>query len=144
MTSVKRYKITYWVFTVLFILPLAGSGIGFLTMSPYAIEGMNHLGYPLYIVRFLGVAKLLGVLAVLVGTFPGIKEWAYAGFVFNLLGAFYSHLSAGDGPKVFGPLIILCFTFLSYWYWRKSNFAVRQPSCQSTEESVAGVARALS
>src|SRR5215467_5309402 len=107
MTSATRYKITYWAFTILFILPVAGSGIGFLTLRPYAIEGMSHLGYPLYLIRFLGAAKLLGVLAVLAGVFPRIKEWAYAGFVFDLLGAFYSHLSSGDGPKMWGPLVIL-------------------------------------
>jgi uncharacterized membrane protein YphA (DoxX/SURF4 family) len=144
MTSETRNKITYWIFTVLCILPLAGSGFGFLTLRPYAIEGMSHLGYPVYIIRFLGLAKLLGVLAILAGTFPRIKEWAYAGFVFNLLGAFYSHLSAGDGPKVFGPLIILSFTLLSYWYWKKSNLPAKKPTRQSTEEPGVGVARAVS
>ena len=144
MTSAKRDKITYWIFTVLFILPLAGSGIGFLTLRPVAIEGMTHLGYPLYITRFLGLAKLLGVLAILVGTFPRIKEWAYAGFVFNLLGAAYSHLFSGDGPKALGPLAILSFTFISYCYWRKSNFSMRQPAGQSAERPDVGVVRAIS
>jgi uncharacterized membrane protein YphA (DoxX/SURF4 family) len=144
MASANRNKITYWIFTVLFILPLAGSGIGFLTSRPYAMEGMSHLGYPVYIIRFLGMAKLLGVLAVLAGTFPKIKEWAYAGFVFNLLGAFYSHLSSGDGPKVFGPVVILSFTLLSYWYWKRSNLPARKSTCQSTEEPGVEVARAVS
>lgn len=144
MTSTKKHKVTYWVFTVLCLLPLAGSGIGFLTLRPYTLEGMSHLGYPVYITRFLGLAKLLGVLAVLVGSFPRIKEWAYAGFVFNLLGAFYSHLLSGDGPKVFGPLIVLCFTLLSYWYWRKADFAESRPTYQSAQEPGAGVARAVS
>src|SRR5215813_1950784 len=121
MISTKGNRFTYWVFTALFILPLAGSGIAFLTLRPNAIEGMTHLGYPLYIIRFLGAAKLLGVLAILTGVFSTIKEWAYAGFVFNLLGAFYSHLCAGDGPKAFGPIAILSFTLVSYWCWKKSN-----------------------
>ena len=144
MSSASRLKIMHWLFTILFILPLTGSGIAFLTLRPFAIAGMSHLGYPVYLIRFLGLAKLLGVLAVLAGTFPRIKEWAYAGFVFNLLGAFYSHLSSGDGPKVLGPLVILSFTLLSYSYWRKSDVAANKPTCQLAEAQGAGVARAVS
>jgi len=144
MTSTKRIKIAYWTFTILFTLPLLGSGIGFLTAPPSVIEGMSHLGYPIYLMRFLGTAKLLGALAVLVGTFPRLKEWAYAGFVFNLLGAFYSHLCSGDGPKALGPLVVLSFTLLSYFYWRKSKVVTREPISQSAIEPSTVVARAVS
>jgi uncharacterized membrane protein YphA (DoxX/SURF4 family) len=119
MKSNTKIKIAYWVCTFLFLLPLIGSGIGFATTAPPVIEGMKHLGYPFYIIRFLGVAKLLGAVAVLVGRFPRLKEWAYAGFAFNLIGASYSHLSSGDGPKLFVPLIILLFEGLSWFYWGK-------------------------
>jgi uncharacterized membrane protein YphA (DoxX/SURF4 family) len=143
MISTNRAKITYWIFTVLLIVPMAGSGLGFITARPSVIEGMTHLGYPVYLIRFLGAAKLLGVLAVLAGTFPRIKEWAYAGFVFNLLGAFYSHLSSGDGPKALGPLVVLSFALLSYSYWRKTEVSAKQSMYQSAEESGAEVARAI-
>lgn len=144
MTSTHRIKIAYWSFTILCTLPFLGSGIGFLTARPSVIEGMSHLGYPMYLLRFLGTAKVLGVLAVLVGTFPRLKEWAYAGFVFNLLGAGYSHLCSGDGPKALGPLVILSFTLLSYSYWRKSRVGAREPISQSVVAPGAGVARAVS
>ena len=51
-------------------------------------EGLVHLGYPVYLLKFLGAAKKLGVLAIVTGKFPAFKEWAYAGFAFDLLGAF--------------------------------------------------------
>jgi uncharacterized membrane protein YphA (DoxX/SURF4 family) len=114
-------RIIYWAFTLLFVLPLIASGIGFAVAAPPVVEGMKHLGYPFYFIRFLGVAKLLGAVAVLVGRFPRIKEWAYAGFVFNLIGAACSHLCSGDGPKALGPLIILLFEGISYFYWRKQK-----------------------
>jgi uncharacterized membrane protein YphA (DoxX/SURF4 family) len=119
MNATRKIKTVYWVFTLLFALPLLASGIGFLVVAPPAVEGMAHLGYPVYLIRFLGVAKLLGAVAVLTGLFPRIKEWAYAGLAFNLIGAAYSHLCAGDGPKALGPLMFLLFEALSYFYWRK-------------------------
>src|SRR5262249_27833444 len=113
MCSKRKIKITYWVCTLLFILPLIASGIGFSATLHPVVEAMTHLGYPLYLIRFLGAAKLLGAMAILVGTFPRIKEWAYAGFAFNLTGAFYSHLCSGDGPKALVPLVILFFALFS-------------------------------
>ena len=73
-----------WIFTLLFTVPLLGSGTGYVLAAHPIVEGMAHLGYPFYFIRFLGVAKLLGCLAILVGKFPRIKEWAYAGFTFSL------------------------------------------------------------
>ena len=56
----------------------------------------RHLGYPTYLLPFVGTAKILGVAAVLFPGFGRVKEWAYAGLVFDLTGALHSHLSVGD------------------------------------------------
>jgi hypothetical protein len=56
------------------------------------------LGYPVYFIPFIGVAKLLGVVAILIPGYPRIKEWAYAGFFFDLIGATYSIISLGAPP----------------------------------------------
>jgi hypothetical protein len=42
----------------------------------------------------------LGVAAVLVPGLPRLREWAYAGLVFDLTGALYSHLSVGDPASI--------------------------------------------
>jgi uncharacterized membrane protein YphA (DoxX/SURF4 family) len=120
-------KTKYLVFTGLAMLPLTLSGIGFLLALPPAIQGMTHLGYPVYLIKFLGVAKVLGVLAILAGTFPRIKEWAYAGVVFNLVGAIYSHLCSHDGVKAIGPMATLIFAALSYVYWKKLTVMSSEP-----------------
>lgn len=65
-----------------------------------------HLGYPSYLLVFLGTAKILGVLAVLVPGLPRVKEWAFAGLTFDVAGALYSHLSVGDSPAVWSPAAI--------------------------------------
>nr|WP_265333553.1 DoxX family protein [Paenibacillus guangzhouensis] len=64
--------------------------------APDAVVLFHHLGYPSYLLPFLGIAKLLGVIAIVVPGFPRLKEWAYAGFVFDLSGAMYSSISVGD------------------------------------------------
>ena len=77
------------------------NGFGFYSdiMSvPDAVALFNHLGYPTYLLPFIGIAKLLGVVAILIPGFPRIKEWAYAGFVFDLTGAMYSSIQWATLP----------------------------------------------
>jgi len=66
---------------------------------PQAVTLFERLGYPLYLLPFLGVAKLAGVVGVLVPRLVRIKEWAYAGLAFDLTGALYSHLRVGDSAS---------------------------------------------
>ena len=62
----KKANIFYWVFTGLFSAMMLGSAIPDVISSPIAVQGMHHeLGYPLYFIPFIGVAKILGVLAIL-------------------------------------------------------------------------------
>lgn len=65
---------------------------------------------------FIGVAKLLGIVALLAPGFPTLKEWAYAGFVFDMAGAMYSHICVGDSPTqwipIFIPLILLAGSYV--------------------------------
>ncbi|MCK6257365.1 DoxX family protein [Fictibacillus sp. KIGAM418] len=92
----KLIRVWYWVFTALLAaLMLAGSIPDILSVSA-AVDLFNRLGYPDYLLPFLGIAKLLGVIAILVPGFPRLKEWAYAGFFFDLAGAMYSTIAVGD------------------------------------------------
>jgi hypothetical protein len=92
----KKTKIIYWIFTSLFAFMMLGSAIPDIFSSPVAVKGMHDgLGYPVYFIPFIGVAKLLGVAAILTPGFPRIKEWAYAGLFFDLVGATYSIVSSG-------------------------------------------------
>jgi hypothetical protein len=73
---------------------------------PDALLVFKHLGYPPYLLVFLGTAKILGVVAVLVPGLPRIKEWAFAGLTFDVTGALYSHLSISDPPGAWTPAVI--------------------------------------
>jgi uncharacterized membrane protein YphA (DoxX/SURF4 family) len=92
----KKTKIIYWIFTAPLVALMIFGSIPDIMSVPEAVALFNHLGYPTYLLPFLGIAKLLGVVAILIPGFPRIKEWAYAGFVFDLTGAMYSSISVGD------------------------------------------------
>lgn len=91
-------------------------------MSPDAVTFMNNLGYPNYFIPFIGVAKVLGVIAILIPGFPRIKEWAYAGLFFDLIGAAYSVVAVEgvNGGILFMALFITLLT-LSYIFYHKKN-----------------------
>ncbi|MDM5358151.1 DoxX family protein [Peribacillus sp. ACCC06369] len=92
----KKINIIYWIFTGLLAALMVLGSIPDIMSVPNAVALFNHLGYPTYLLPFLGIAKLLGVVAIIIPGFPRIKEWAYAGFVFDLTGAMYSSISVGD------------------------------------------------
>lgn len=118
----RKIIILYWIITGLFGAFMLFSSIPQILVTPDEIHFMSHLGYPNYLIPFIGAAKLLGVIAILLPGFPRIKEWAYAGLFFDLAGATYS-LLANDGfqaPVLF-MLLPLVFLFLSYFLYHKKE-----------------------
>ncbi|MBD1380289.1 DoxX family protein [Metabacillus arenae] len=116
----KKFKIIYWIFTGLLVALMVLGSIPDIMSAPDAVALFNHLGYPAYLLPFLGIAKLLGVVAILIPGFPRIKEWAYAGFVFDITGAMYSSIAVGDPPS--GMLVFIIAYILiagSYIYHHK-------------------------
>lgn len=96
----KNTKILYWIVTGLAAAFMVLASIPDVLRDPQAVSIFRHLGYPAYLLPFLGTAKLLGVATVLAPGLRRLKEWAYAGLVFDLSGALYSHASVGDPPSV--------------------------------------------
>ena len=116
----------YWIVTSLMAAFMLVASIPDVLRIPQAVAIFTHLGYPTYLLPFLGTAKTLGVIAVLVPGFRRLKEWAYAGLVFDLIGALYSHLSVGDPPSVwmFPSLGLLLVTGSYVLYRRHMNHQV--------------------
>ena len=103
----KARTIGYWVVTVLVALAFLAGGAGDLSKGPDMLAGMAHLGYPAYLLVLLGAWKVAGGVAILAPGTPQLKEWAYAGMIFDLTGAAYSHGASGDPMKnVITPLVI--------------------------------------
>ncbi|XOV93741.1 MAG: DoxX family protein [Bacteroidota bacterium] len=117
----KRNKIIYWIATLWLALGMTSTGIVQLIKMQEEIDMLTRIGYPEYISPLLGVWKLLGVIAILIPKFPLIKEWAYAGFFFNMTGAIISHVVNGSEPmELFGPTLLTLLTIVS-WYFRPAG-----------------------
>lgn len=53
--------------------------------------------FPEWVVIPLAIAKVLGVITILFNIHPVLKEWAYAGFFFDVILATGAHHFAGHG-----------------------------------------------
>jgi|SRR5579859_30807 len=125
INTMKKTNIIFWIITGLFAAFILFSSIPDILLTPEAKTFMGHLGYPDYFTVFIGVMKVLGIIAILVPGFPRVKEWAYAGLFFDLIGATYS-LIARDGfqPPIVIMLLPLVFCGISYSYFHKRLKAV--------------------
>jgi hypothetical protein len=116
----KKINIIYWIATGLLAALMLSSAIPSIINGPDTAKFMAHLGYPPYFGAYLGVAKILGVIAILVPGFPKIREWAYAGFTFDLISAVYSFIAVKDplsGLALFP--VFFAILIVSYIYWHK-------------------------
>ncbi len=121
----KTIKILYWVFTILFSALMLFTAIPDILNEPDAITFMNGLlQYPLYIIPFIAWAKVLGVIAIIIpmnGIFAErIKEWAYAGMAFDLVGATYSIIViSGINASELFMLLPIALGVCSYIFYHK-------------------------
>jgi len=107
--------VAYWICTILTAFVFLSGGVGNILRPPQVVEGMTHLGYPPYFVVILGVWKLLGGIVILLPALPRLKEWAYAGMIFDLTGATASHLAVGDELfHIVTPLVIAAVVVASW------------------------------
>ncbi len=89
--------------------------------GPAGVDSLTHLGYPLYFLTLLGIAKILGVVVILSPKLPLLKEWSYAGFTFMMLGALYSHLAIDASFVAIIPALWLLILALTSWWLRPSS-----------------------
>lgn len=125
--TMNKQTIGYWATTGLLSFAFLAGGAGDLSKAPQVLEGMTHLGYPAYFATILGLWKVLGAVALLAPKFPRLKEWAYAGIVFDLTGASASHAAMGDDAgKIITPLVLLGLAAAS-WALRPDDRRLRSP-----------------
>ena len=120
----KTINILYWVFTILFAGFMIFSAAGGISPNAETLKFMHDmLGYPTYFVIFISVAKILGSVAILIPGLNKIKEWAYAGLFFDLIGAMVSVTAASPkfDPGTLFILLPLVIGALSYIFWNKKK-----------------------
>ncbi|ANH81088.1 hypothetical protein A8C56_08940 [Niabella ginsenosidivorans] len=118
----KKNKIIFWITTGIIFL-MEGVMPALTSQTELAKEGIRHLGYPGYFGNALVVFKVLGALILIIPQIPKrLKEWAYAGFLFDFIFASISHFSVdGMDFQSFFPLIFIIILALSYISYHKLN-----------------------
>ena len=91
------------------------AAITYLSGSPQAVEGFARVGYPQQLRVILGVAKVLGAITLVVPGFRILKEWAYAGFTFAWISAFFAHYLVHENKSAFTIPVLLVLLAISYW-----------------------------
>lgn len=110
--------VLYWTITFAVAFELVAGGVWDLLRIEYVRSVLIHLGYPVYLGTILGIWRGPGGAAMLLPAFPKLKEWAYAGAVFNYTGAAASHILVGDQVSMWiAPLIFAGLTLFS-WFLR--------------------------
>lgn len=113
----KKNKTIYWTLTVLFALFMGLGAIPDILRMDEAKKVLEHLGYPMYFLQFIGFAKLLGATILLIPIFDKLKEWAYAGLAIDLTGAIYSIIQVdGFGPNILIPSFGILLLIVSYLF----------------------------
>jgi hypothetical protein len=117
----KKINILYWIFTGIFAAFMLFTAIPNIMVDAASIDLITtQLGFPKYFIFFIGVAKTLGVIGIVIPGFPRIKEWAYAGLFFDLLGATYGSICVeGFHPAMLFMILPFGFLFLSYFFYHK-------------------------
>ena len=119
-SNMKKIKISYWVATGLVLFFLLPGAVMNVMRTPDWVEVFSLLGYPAYLLPFLGMAKLAGCVVIVLPRLNRLKEWAYAGIVFDLVGAIYSALMVnGFEPALLIMFVAVGAVLTSYFLWHK-------------------------
>jgi len=114
----KRDNIIYLVATGLFTLNMLFSAGMYFFKHDMVVDMFTSLSYPSYIIYPLAIAKILGLIAIWTNKSKTLKEWAYAGFVFEILLAISAHINAADG-QFLPACIALALVLISYFFYKK-------------------------
>jgi hypothetical protein len=134
MAPARKVDVIYWITTGLVAAVMTFSIINFVFNDHFPFPdgrqtAFEHLGFPPYFKVELTIAKILGVIALLVPAVPQrIRELAYAGFGFTLISAAIAHFSVGDASLpplyflyILDPLVFLTLLIVSYRYQHKRH-----------------------
>ena len=121
--TTKTINLIYWISTILFAVLMILSAVGGLQPSQQSIKIIHDgLGYPVYFIQYISIAKVIGSIIILVpGLNRSVKEWAYAGLFFDLAGAIYSGIASSGkfDPLMLTMLIWIIPGIVSYYCWHK-------------------------
>ena len=107
-------KIAYWASTGVIAALMCFAAFTYLSGGPQVVEGFARVGYPQQLRIILGIVKPLGAIALLIPGYVRLKEWAYAGFTYAWVCAFFAHYLAGEKSEAIFPVVLLVLLCVSY------------------------------
>jgi hypothetical protein len=116
----KTAKILFWTTTIAIFL-FEGVLTALTSHTALAINGITHLGYPVYFATILVVFKVVGsIVLVTPRAHYNIKEWAYAGFGIDFICALVSNIVIdGFGFGAIFSLFFIGVLIVSYTSYHK-------------------------
>ncbi|MNS55423.1 hypothetical protein D3C72_882580 [compost metagenome] len=121
----RKIQIAYWIITACTLIGFLLSAVNELIRSPETLISTTQLlGYPAYFLTLLGVAKIIGILVLVIPKYFRLKEWAYAGFTIDCISAFWSEMTVGNPKGSIKSIVVFLFVMLSYYLLRKMQKGV--------------------
>lgn len=134
----KKTKIIHLILTGLLIVFFGLGSIPDIMKVDSAVALFKHLSLPAYLLPFLGTAKLIACITLLIPGYPRLKEWVYAGLTFDLAGAAYCSLSSGDSAAQVAPFLIgFALIAGSYIYYHKRRAGSTATAVKATDPKLA-------
>jgi uncharacterized membrane protein YphA (DoxX/SURF4 family) len=123
---VKKINLAYWIITGLYAAFMLITSIPYLMMTNNTVKFIQQLHYPDYLIPFLGAAKIIASIVIVIPYFKRLKEWAYAGLTIDLMGATYSIIAVnGFKPEVSFMFLFIALNFATYYLWRLKSKTVK-------------------
>jgi hypothetical protein len=119
--------IAYWVTTALAAVAFAVPGVMNIAHAPHIVAMMAQLGYPPYFPTILGTWKVLAAVAILAPRLPRVKEWAYAGMIFDLTSAAVSQASSGHAVHLIVIPLVIAGVVATSWAFRPPERRLESP-----------------
>jgi len=116
----KTTKTIYWIGTALTSLWFGTSGFCELTTNKLVWDITLKLGYPPHFIYTLGIAKVLGIIVLLIpGKLLRLKEWVFAGIFFDIIFAFASKVNVLGLASTMDAVIAFIMVSVTYIMFRK-------------------------
>ena len=121
LKNLSKTEIIYWILIVLMAVFFFISGYWEITKNPLTYPKTLEMGYPPYFITLLGIAKLCGVAALLTPKLKTLKEWAFAGFTFDVTFAFFSGYAIASYVDCVKAIVAFIFIMVTYALFRKTQ-----------------------
>jgi hypothetical protein len=122
----KTEKTVYLIGLALTALWFTASGFFEITKNPIVWNDTIALGYPPHFITVLGVAKLAGVVVLLIpNRLLWLKEWVFAGLFFDIIFAFTSGYSVVGPAGCVASVVAFIMVLVTYVAFRRLNPVIK-------------------